>query len=173
MNGSAHGPSLVGLATLNRLDPLLVTWPVENWTLYVSPPPIVRNAQPAEPESGGTTSTGPPLPLIATLIWNFPPLAVICALFTAPLSPLGSLYLKPFTASPLQNGFCVVGLTAGRVNVWVLGFAPSRVIVTVAPLTVGSPTSVLSVAVSFALSITCRLAAAPGSFTMSVTPCTI
>src|SRR5262245_66507498 len=108
------------------------------------------NAQPGELVFGGTTSTVPPLPLIATSIWNFLPLAAICALFTAPLSPLGSLYLKPFTASPLQNGFCVVGLMpAGSVNVWVLGLAPSRVIVTVAPLTVGSPTSVLSVAGTF------------------------
>ena len=62
---------------------------------------------------------------------------------------------------------------AGSVNVWLLGVAPLAVIVTVAPLTVGSPTSVLSLAVSFALTVIFRLAAVPGSLTISVVPRTV
>ena len=135
---------------------------------------MVRNAQPAEPGFGGTTSTGPPLPLIETLIWKVPPLSLIWAVFTAPFSPFPSLYLNPFTASPLQNGFWVMALVpAGSVNVWLVGVAPLAVIVTLAPLTVGSPTSVLSLAASFALTVIFRLAAVPGSLTISVVPRTV
>src|SRR5262249_53900192 len=114
----AHEPSLVGLSTLKRLAPLLVLLQVANWMLYPPPPPMLRNAQPAEPGFGGTTSTAPPLPSIVTVIWNVPPLSLIWALFTGPFSPFPSLYLNPFTASPVQKGFCFFELPpVGRVSV--------------------------------------------------------
>src|SRR5262245_18227073 len=100
-----HDPWLVGLETLKSSGPLLVSLPLANWMLYESPPPIVRSTQPSEPGFGGTTSTAPSLASTATLIWNVPFLSLIWALFTAPLAPFESLYLKPFTASPVQKGF--------------------------------------------------------------------
>ena len=63
------------------------------------------------PLLGGTTETGENLLLMTALIWKTP-FAVnsIMASLTGPFSPLPSLYLKPFTASPLQKGLPVVAL---------------------------------------------------------------
>ena len=63
------------------------------------------------PGFGGTTVITPFLPMPTTLIRNTPPPDfLIDAPLMGPLSPLGSFYLNPFTASPLQKGLPVLGL---------------------------------------------------------------
>src|SRR5262245_278968 len=106
-------PSPDGFLCLYSSVPLLLMTPSSgpNWTLYVSPPPISRSMQPSVPRFGGSTSTAAILPSAVALIWNVP-LGVFLMFrpLIGPLSYFGSLYLKPFTESPLQNGLPVDGL---------------------------------------------------------------
>src|SRR5262245_26082055 len=115
---AGHAPSCVGFFTLNSAAPLLETAPLANLTLYESPRFKVSNAQPSVPRLGGSTTTDPSFPAIVALIWKTPFFSLICAPLTGPFSPFASLYLKPFTASPLQKGLDVIGLVpVGRVYV--------------------------------------------------------
>src|SRR5688572_28569730 len=80
---------------------------------------MMRAAQPLAPGFGGVTRTGPSFPEMTALIVKFPlDVFLIWADFTAPFSPLESLYFKPLTASPLQKGLHVTPLVpCGRLNV--------------------------------------------------------
>src|SRR6185295_7857760 len=98
--------------------------------------------QPPFPRFGGTTVTEAYLPLPLTLIRKTPlPVFLICADLTGPCSPFESLYLKPFTVSPVQNGFPLRPIPCGSGKVWLEGLSPSARTVSDAPATVGSPTS--------------------------------
>jgi hypothetical protein len=134
---------------------------------------MVKRAHPSEPGSGGTTATGPTFPSTVTLIWKTPFRSLIWALFTGPFSPFASLYLNPFSGSPLQKGFRLVLVPAGKAYVSSLGVAPLAVMVTVAPFITGSPTRVSSVGDSFALTMTFRFAGVLGFFTTKALPRTV
>ena len=109
---------------------------------------------------GGTTFTAAYLPVAFTLIVKVPlPLFLIWADLTGPCSPFESLYLKPLVASPLQNGLPLRPTAWGREKLCSDGLSPSARTVRVAPLTVGSPTIVFELAVSFALPTILRLSA--------------
>jgi hypothetical protein len=112
------------------------------------------------------------LPVPIALIRKTPlPLFLICALLMGPFSPLGSLYLNPFAALPLQKGSPVVGLMpCGNGNVWLPGVPPFALTVSVAPPTVGSPTIVLPLPFSLALPTTFRLSGVLGFLSCSVSP---
>src|SRR5262245_45891730 len=111
--------------------------------------------QPSVPEFGGSTVSGRTLPLPLTLIWKVPlDDFLICTVLIGPFSYLESLYLNPFTGSPLQYCLPVAGLVVwGRLNVWLLEEPPFASTVSVAPVTVGFPTMVLELAFSFALPV--------------------
>src|SRR5512138_3466613 len=111
---------------------------------------MVRRMQPLVPGFGGTTLSAANLPLPAILIWNTPlPDFLIWTPLIAPLNPVGSLYLKPLTASPLQVFLPEGRTTCGRLNVWAVELPPKARMVSVAPETVGLPTSVFGLAFSF------------------------
>jgi hypothetical protein len=74
-----------------------------NSTLYESPPVISRRMHPSVPGFGGSTVSGETLPLPLTLIWKVPlDDFLICAALIGPFSYFESLYLNPFTGSPVQ-----------------------------------------------------------------------
>src|SRR5262245_13299908 len=108
-----------------------------NAALYVSPPVSERSTHAWVPGFGGSTSTVRNLPLTTTLIEKVPlDVVLIWADLTAPFSPFESLYLKPLTASPLQNGFPVMPLVpCGSGNVCVEGVPPPAEMVTEPPAT--------------------------------------
>src|SRR5262249_31531031 len=131
------------------------------------------NAHPSVPRLGGRTVTEPSFPAIVALIWKTPAFSLICAPLTGPFSPFASLYLKPFTASPLQKGLDVVGLVpVGRVYVWLLSVPPLTWTVRVPPFVTGSPTIVSSLASSFALTVIFRFSGVLGFFTINWSPST-
>jgi hypothetical protein len=83
-----------------------------------------------------------------------------------PFSDLPSLYLKPFTGSPVQYDLPVEGLTpAGRAKVWLVGVPPFARRVSVAPCPTGSPTRVFALVFSLALTETLRLSGVLGFLT--------
>src|SRR5690242_17158461 len=121
---------------------------------------MARRPQPLVPGFGGTTSSGLVLPEMVALIWKMPlGVFLIWTLLTALFSYLESLYLKPLTASPLQNGLPVMPLTPlGRVytcNDELIG--PLARTVSVAPVAVGLPTMLALLPFSFAFNTTLRL----------------
>jgi hypothetical protein len=76
------------------------------------------------PGSGGRIETGPFLPLTETLIENVPFFSEMLTDFTALCSPLLSLYLKPLTASPDQNGLPLLSVPWLRTKLWLDGVPP-------------------------------------------------
>src|SRR5262245_11645746 len=92
---------------------------------------------------------------------------------TGPFSPLGSLYWKPCTISPRQNGCPVRALVPpAKLNDCTLGVPPLAVSVTVAPATVRSPTTVAELPASFAVTTNFRRSGLyeTGFFTTSCLP---
>src|SRR5262249_57851255 len=92
---------------------------------------------------------------------------------TGPFSPLGSLYWKPCTISPRQNGCPVRALVPpAKLNDCRLVVPPLAVSVTVAPATVRSPTTVAELPASFAVTTNFRRSGLyeTGFFTTSCLP---
>jgi hypothetical protein len=119
--------------------------------------------QPVVPGSGGTTVSAMYLPLPLSLIRKTPlPVFLICADLMGPCSPFESLYLKPLMASPLQNGLPLSAVPWGSGMVCDEGVPPSARTVSVAPLSVGSPTIVFALPSSFALPTKPRLSGVLG-----------
>jgi hypothetical protein len=117
---------------------------------------------------GGTIDSGEYFAVPLTLIRKTPWLVfLICTDFTGPCSPFESLYLKPFVGSPDQNGLPVKPIACGSEKVCVVGLLPSARTVSVAPSTVGSPTSGFGLVSSFALPMKLRLSGVLGSLTSS------
>src|SRR5262245_43101660 len=90
--------------------------------------------QPLVPGFGGTTTTVPFFPLIFALMLKFPlgerlMLTPVTALWV----PFGSLYLKPFDASPDQNGWPVEAVPCFRSKRWLVGVPPLAMISRNAP----------------------------------------
>jgi hypothetical protein len=70
---------------------------------------------------------------------------LIVALFTGPFTPSESLYWYPYGVpfpSAFHPGDDGLERPGGSVNVWVVEVAPLAITSTVAPLTIGSPTTV-------------------------------
>jgi myotubularin-related protein 9 len=169
-----HVPSSAGFLCLYSNAPLLPMLPSRgpNRTLYVSPPVISSSRHPSVPGSGGSTEMAANLPVPMTLMRKTP-LAdlLICADLMGPFSPRASRYLKPLTASPLQNARPVIALEpCGRENVWLEGVPPLAVTVRAAPVSVGSPTIRLPLPFSFALPTTFRLSGVLGFLSCRVSP---
>ena len=117
----------------------------------------------------GGTSDNPtyfaePLTLIRKTPWL---VFLICTDFTGPCSPFESLYLKPFVASPDQNGFPLKPTACGSEKVCDVGVLPSARTVSVAPSTVGSPVSGFGLNSSLALPTKLRWSGVLGSLTSS------
>jgi hypothetical protein len=126
---------------------------------------------PALPRFGGASDSGEYFPLPLTLIRKTPlPVFLICKVLTGPCSPFESLYLKPFVRSPLQKVLPLRPVAWGRRNVCDEGLSPSARTVSVAPSTVGSPTIVFGLVISFALPTKLRWSGVLGSLTSSWLP---
>jgi hypothetical protein len=126
---------------------------------------------PPLPRLGGTIDSGETLAVPLTLIRKVPLLVfLICADFTGPCSPCESLYLKPVAAVPDQNGFPVRPVPWGSEKLCAVGLSPSARTVSVAPLSVGSPTIESGLGRSFALPTKLRLSAVLGFLTTNWLP---
>ena len=91
---------------------------------------------------GGTIDKGAYRAVALTLIRKRPLLVFpIRTELTGPRSPFGSLYWKPYVGLPAQNGLPFRSGPGGSGKVCSVGFSPSTRIVSVAPATVGSPTT--------------------------------
>src|SRR5262245_48672996 len=126
----------------------------------------MRAAQAFVPGFGGRTRIVPSLPERTALIEKLPlEVFLIWALFVGPFSPLESLYLKPLTASPLQNGLPVMPLTpCGSRSTCVDGDPPPAERLSDAPKLTGLPTIVFGLSFSFAFTTILRLSAVLGFF---------
>jgi hypothetical protein len=115
--------------------------------------------------------------LIVALILNVPPcFSEMPSDFTALCSPRLSLYLKPLTGSPDQNGFLLLLVPWLRTKRWLDGVPPftkiSRMAPPALPAAVGSPTKVSSLCSSRALTFV--LVGPPGwAFTEKNLPRTV
>jgi hypothetical protein len=159
-------PATVGFTTLNCFAPWFVTCPsAPKRTSYVSPPPISSRTQPSVPGFGGTTARNISLPAATALTRKSPlPDFFSSTVLTGPFSPPRSWYLKPLTASPLQNGCLVDALMpAGSAKICAFGVPPLATIERVAPAATGLPTMVWELATSFAVAMTLRFAGLVGS----------
>jgi hypothetical protein len=117
---------------------------------------------------GGTTKIEETFAVPLTLIRKTPRLVfLICTDFTGPCSLFESLYLKPFVASPDQNGLPFRPIACGSRKVCDVVLLPSARTVSVAPSTVGSPTIVFGLSSSFALPTKLRWSGVLGSLTTS------
>ena len=122
---------------------------------------------PLVPRLGGRIAIGWYLALALTLIRKTAlPVFLICTPLTGPCSPLESLYLKPDVVLPDQNGCPLRFMPWGSGKVCDVGLLPSARTVSVAPSTVGSPTSGFGLDRSLALPLKLRLSAVLG-FLMS------
>src|SRR5262245_34852877 len=111
-------------------------------------------------------NSGPFLPLTSTLIENVPfPDNLMLADLTGPCRRPGSLYLNPFTASPVQKDLPPRLTPWLRTNVCAEGVPPLVKMLSTAPPagpdTVGSPTIVLVLCFSAAEPLTVRSSGSP------------
>src|SRR5262245_1693745 len=98
--------------------------------------------QPDVPGFGGTTSIGANRAPAFALIVKVPLLERwTCAVLIGPFAPIESRYLNPVPTACHPE--------AGRENDWVVGEPPCVEIVSVAPATVGSPTTASLLSDSF------------------------
>src|SRR5262245_25253531 len=144
-----------------------------NATLYESPPVMLRRMHPSVPRLGGSTVIGLTFEMPVSLIWKAPEelFLIPTALIAVPFSNFESLYLKPFTLSPLQNGLPEERpVPLGRLKVWSVGRTPFARTVIVAPGTGRSPAVVSALAFSYALPTIFRLSGVLGFFNCNVFP---
>jgi hypothetical protein len=110
------------------------------------------------PGAGGTSETGPFLPLIEALILNVPFRSEMLSDLTALCAPWLSLYVKPLSASPDQNGWPLPLVPWLRTKRWLDGVPPfaktCRMAPPALPAAVGSPTNVSLLFCSRALTST-------------------
>src|SRR5262249_39830756 len=126
------------------------------------------------PGFGGTTETLADVPLSFAFTRNVPLAERLSRTRrTGPFWPFASRYLKPVAAVPVQKRFPEVLVPCGNGNDCELDVPPFAITSRLPPSTVGSPTRVFGLPVSWPVQVTLRGALPPGLTIASFRPRTV